>query len=221
MNFGGIVLCGGQSSRMGLPKPLLPFGPELMLQRVVRLLSEVVGTIVVVAAPGQELPELPCHVHIAVDRQPGQGPLEGLRAGLEAVEAHVPAAYATSCDVPLLQPAFVRRMFEHYEQSQCRIAVPEAQGYLHPLAAVYAVDVRPRIEELLAAGRLSLLQLCDQVSTRRVIAEELRDVDPELRSLVNLNCPSDYLSALAIAGFFAPPDVVTRLKEHAARERTG
>ena len=37
---GGIVLCGGQSSRMGRPKAWLPFGDELMLPRVVRLLGD-------------------------------------------------------------------------------------------------------------------------------------------------------------------------------------
>ena len=56
---GGIVLCGGKSSRMGTSKALLPFGPETMLQRVIRLLGELVSPIVAVAAAGQALPELP------------------------------------------------------------------------------------------------------------------------------------------------------------------
>ena len=50
MTVGGIVLCGGRSTRMGVPKATLPFGPETMLQRVVRLLDTVIGPIVVVAA---------------------------------------------------------------------------------------------------------------------------------------------------------------------------
>ena len=37
MKRGGIVLCGGKSTRMGRDKATLPFGPELMLERVVRL----------------------------------------------------------------------------------------------------------------------------------------------------------------------------------------
>src|SRR3982750_1451674 len=65
MQIGGVILCGGKSSRMGYPKALLPFGPELMLQRMVRLLGEVVSPIVVVAAPEQELPELPPDVLLA------------------------------------------------------------------------------------------------------------------------------------------------------------
>jgi len=59
---GAIVLCGGKSARMGTPKALLPFGPETMLQRVVRILQEVVSPIVAVAAVGQQLPALPADV---------------------------------------------------------------------------------------------------------------------------------------------------------------
>jgi len=47
---------------MGAPKATLPFGPEAMLQRVVRLLATVVSPVVVVAARGQKLPELPAAV---------------------------------------------------------------------------------------------------------------------------------------------------------------
>ena len=70
---------------MGLPKATLPFGPELMLQRVVRLLQEVVHPIVVVAAPGQEVPALPGDVILTADEREGRGPLQGLHAGLLAI----------------------------------------------------------------------------------------------------------------------------------------
>src|SRR5690349_9052533 len=99
---GGIVLCGGKSSRMGTSKALLPFGPETMLQRVVRILSNVVSPIVIVAAEDQEIPQLPAGVIVTHDEREGRGPLEGLRAGLKALPTNVDRAYVTSCDVPLL-----------------------------------------------------------------------------------------------------------------------
>ena len=61
--------------------------------------------IVVVAAIGQELPDLPPDVIVTCDENEGRGPLEGLRAGLKALPEDVDAAYVTSCDVPLLVPA--------------------------------------------------------------------------------------------------------------------
>src|SRR5215471_18687494 len=112
MKAAGIVLCGGRSTRMGSSKALLPFGPETMLQRVVRLLGTIVSQLVVVAAPEQELPELPAAVTITRDERTGRGPLEGLRAGLRALPSGIEIAYVTSCDVPLLMPEFVRRMVD-------------------------------------------------------------------------------------------------------------
>src|SRR5438046_5450942 len=98
MIAGGIVLCGGRSTRMGVPKATLPFGSETMLQRVVRLLEAVVAPIIVVAAREQALPELPDRVVVARDEREQQGPLEGLRAGLSALPESVELAYVTSCD---------------------------------------------------------------------------------------------------------------------------
>ena len=196
---------------MGLPKLALPFGPELMLQRIVRLLREACDPIVVVAAPGQELPKSPDDLIVTRDKREGRGPLEGLSAGLAALPEDVEAAYATSCDVPLLVPAFVRRMFELLGDHAA--AVPVSGGFQHPLAAVYRPSVLEPIDRLLAADRLRPAFLFESVATRRVTEAELRDVDPELNTLKNLNQPADYLAALAQAGFAAPADVAAKLRE--------
>lgn len=195
----GIVLCGGLSTRMGEQKALLPFGPEVMLQRVVRLLSDVVAPVVVVAAAGQSLPALGKDVLVVRDERPDAGPLEGLRAGLNALVGRAEAAFASGCDVPLLSSAFVRHMIQL--RGNFDIAAPWVQGFHHPLAAVYSVAVLPAIEALLAEGRRGPKDLFDRVSTRLVMEDELRAVDPALQSLRNVNRREDYLAALAEAGF--------------------
>jgi molybdopterin-guanine dinucleotide biosynthesis protein A len=192
MRVGGIVLCGGRSSRMGRPKAWLPFGDELMLQRVVRVLREVVEPVVVVAAPGQDVPPLPAGVEIVRDEVEGRGPLQGLAAGLVALKTD--AAYLSSCDVPFLLPAFVRKMVELLGESS--VAVPKGDGFHHPLAAVYRTSVLPVVRDLLAADRLRPVFLFDSVPTRIVEPHELADVDPTFQSLRNLNTPEDYETAL-------------------------
>jgi molybdopterin-guanine dinucleotide biosynthesis protein A len=198
---GAIILCGGKSSRMGRDKATLPFGPEVMLQRVVRLVSEVVepAKIVVVAAPEQVLPVLPAAVIVARDEHKERGPLEGLAAGLRNLSGRADAAYATACDVPLLAPAFVLRMFELLAEHD--IAVPRDGEHHHPLAAVYRTSVLTHVQRLLSADRLRPRFLFDEVNTREVSVEELRSVDPELATLQNLNHPADYQAALSAAGF--------------------
>ncbi len=201
MQKAAIILCGGKSSRMGHDKATLPFGPEVMLQRVIRLLSEVVepGRIVVVAAPDQQLPSMPAELTVTFDHRPGRGPLEGLSAGLSALPEGVDAAYVTSCDVPLLVPEFVTQMFELLGDSE--IAVPCEGGQFHPLAAVYRPSVLKRVQKLLAADQLRPRFLFDEAVTRAVQVDELRAFDPQLLTLLNLNRPEDYRSALKIAGW--------------------
>lgn len=198
MTGAGIVLCGGRSTRMGMSKAHLPFGAETMLQRVVRLLGGVASPIVAVAAPEQDLPELPASIAITRDEREGRGPLEGLRAGLKALPDDVESAYVTSCDVPLLVPGFVKRMFELLGQND--VAVVEIDGFPHPLSAVYRRRTLPRIEALLAQDRLRPAFLFDAVATRRVKPEELMNVDPDLSTLRNLNTREDYLAALRSLG---------------------
>jgi molybdenum cofactor guanylyltransferase len=195
---GGIVLCGGKSTRMGTPKATLPFGPETMLQRVVRLLGTVVDPIIVVAAREQALPELPGRVIVALDEREQRGPLEGLRAGLKALPNFVDAAYVTSCDVPLLVPGFVTRMIELLGDHD--IAVMEVDGFPHPLAAVYRRATLPQVEALLEHDKLRPVFLFDAVDTRRVQPEEMMSRDPQLHTLRNLNTPDDYRAALREAG---------------------
>ena len=198
MISGGVVLCGGKSTRMGTSKALLPFGPETMLQRVVRIVGDVVSPIVVVAAVDQILPDLPPAVIVTRDASEGRGPLEGLRAGLTVLPAYVERAYVTSCDVPLLVPDFVRQMLDlagGYD-----IAVIEINGFSHPLSAVYSRATLPYVEDLLAHDRLRPAFLFDVVKTRRIEPAQMT-ADPHLRTLRNLNTREDYEQALAAAGF--------------------
>jgi molybdopterin-guanine dinucleotide biosynthesis protein A len=175
-----------------------------MLQRILRLLGEVVQPLVVVAAPGQDLPPLAADIRRAYDRQEGLGPLEGLRAGLSALGDLADAAYATSCDVPLLQPAFVRELIRQLGTYQ--VVVPLDGQFYFPLAALYRTDVLPELETLLAAGQRRPVALYDRVATCRVPVAQLRAFDPELQTLANLNRPEDYVTALQVAGLDIPPE---------------
>ena len=194
MRPGGIVLCGGQSRRMGRPKAWLPFAGEIMLPRVVRLLGEAVAPVVVVAAPGQDVPPLSAGVAVVRDEEKGRGPLQGLAAGLAALRGVADAAYLSSCDVPFLRPAFVRRLVDLLGDHA--ICVPRVGEYHHPLAAVYRVEVADAVARLLAEGRLRPFFLFEAVPTRVVGPEELADVDPTFQTLRNLNTPEEYEAAL-------------------------
>src|SRR5688572_7586256 len=186
--LGGVVLCGGQSKRMGRSKAWLPFGGETLLERTVRRVSEAAWPVLVVAAPEQDLPPLPRGVEVVRDAARGRGPLQGIAAGLAAMEGRAEAAFISSTDAPFLEPALVRRLAE-LRSGGFDIAVIRAQGHYHPLCAVYACSVRGEAEALLAADKLR--PFCLFRRSRTIVAEEallledpaLRAADPSLHSL--------------------------------------
>lgn len=197
---GAIVLCGGRSRRMGEPKEWLPFGPERLLRRVVRLVGAQVDRVVVVAAAGQELPGLPASVAIVRDEVADQGPLHGLATGLAALPDAVELAYLAAVDAPFLQPGWVDALVALADGFD--LILPEADGRLHPASALYRLGpTLAAARRLLAAGQSRLLDLRDVLAPRVVDAAELAAVDPAGDSLRNMNTPDDYRRALRDAGF--------------------
>jgi molybdopterin-guanine dinucleotide biosynthesis protein A len=185
---------------MGEPKAWLPFGGERLLQRVVRLVATAAEPIIVVAAPDQPLPELPATVAVARDPIAGRGPLQGLSTGLAALPDSVELIFATGTDSPLLKPAWITRLVDLIGDHD--LAIPFVAGFHHPLSAVYRrAATIPAIDRLLAADRLRATDLVELLHTRIVTADELREVDPDLATLRNINTPEDYQAALAAAGF--------------------
>lgn len=189
MQTAGIVLCGGRSSRMGSSKAWLPVAGEPMLARVVRILGGVVSPVVVVAAEGQDLPALHADVRIVRDARPGRGPLEGLAAGMAAIDAE--AAFVTSCDAPLLKPAFVE--FVIGSLSNYDAAVPRISDRWQPLAAAYRIAPILRVtERLLAGGRTAVRDLFESIQVLALDRDAFRNVDPEFDSLQNANTPDEF-----------------------------
>jgi molybdopterin converting factor small subunit len=128
--------------------------------------------------------------------------------GLAALPESVEFAYASATDVPFLQPAWITRLASIIGDDD--LVIPHVDGYHHPLAALYRrKTVLPIIERLLAADRLRPVFLMESARTRVVTAEEMREVDPGLQTLRNLNTPEDYQAALAEAGYEPEPNRVT------------
>jgi molybdenum cofactor guanylyltransferase len=184
---------------MGSPKAALDWHGSTLLRRVTGILARAVpGPVVVVAAPEQELPRLAPTVEVVSDARPGRGPLQGLAAGLAAMDGRASVAYVSSVDVPLLDPAFVRAVVAAVD-GEVDAAVPEVDGRRHPLAAAYRVSLRGAVEELLSEDRLAMSALLDRCRLR-ILTEAML---PDPRSLINLNDRGVYTNALGLPA----PDV--------------
>jgi molybdenum cofactor guanylyltransferase len=211
----GVVLAGGQSSRMGTPKAALEWHGSTLLRRTAGILARVTnGPVVVVRACGQDLPDLPKGTLIADDPREGKGPVQGIAAGLAALRGHADIAFISSTDMPFLHPAFARRVLRVLEDSETTdVALPFARGFKQPLAAAYRVSLAGTAERLVAEDRLRPAFLFDQCAVETLDDTALKQdpalaaLDPDLDSVLNVNTPADYEAARARPA----PDVTVQL----------
>lgn len=175
---------------MGRPKALLPFDGEPLISHVVTTLDALFADIVVVAAPEQDLPEMP--VTLVHDDVAHQGPVGGICYGLRAARGEI--CFVTSCDSAFLNAPLIAHLVSR--TSEHDVVVPYWQGRLQPLHAVYRRSVLPLLEGQLARGELRPVYLFDKVRTLRIDEDEIRRCDPEGTSFFNMNTPEDYAEAL-------------------------
>ncbi|HLO04887.1 MAG TPA: molybdenum cofactor guanylyltransferase [Symbiobacteriaceae bacterium] len=204
----GLILAGGASSRMGRPKALLPFGPERVIERQVRLLRPLCRELLVVTNDPAAFAFL--GVPLVGDRAPGLGPLAGLEAGLSA--ASQPVVLGLACDMPLLTGSVVAALYARLMGSDGGLlgsapagvgsplaAVPRTPAGPEPLCALWRREALPAIQGALAAGQRSPQRLLAQIPVAWLEGEALTALGDPTRLFHNCNTPADYEQALQLA----------------------
>ena len=175
-------------------KALLPFGDEVLLQRMVRQIASHVDKVVVVAAPRQRLPALPDGVIVVRDSEAWQGPLQGFSSGLHILTPSDTLVFLSGCDAPFLNPGVIGLL--HRKMGKADAVVPYVSGFYHPLAGLYRTHLKLTVEALLDRGERRFQALFDHCRVKPVGRGVLQEVDADLFSLCNINTPSAYRHAL-------------------------
>ena len=186
----GLILAGGQSTRMGTDKALLPIqGKPLLVRLVDQMLSLTEHVTISVGASGREavyreiLGELGEGVSFVLDRYPGCGPMSGLHAGLSAIaEGYV---FVMACDMPRLSEELLHQLMVHTDSGADVIHVSG-----QPFHALYHARTLPRIEEALEQKDYRLMRLLHGL---HAFVVNPRENDGE-QLFTNLNTPADYNS---------------------------
>jgi FdhD protein len=183
------VLAGGRSMRMGVDKTLLPVDGELLVTRVVEVVAEVCDHVVVVTNRPEALADatLPEGVRVLQDEVAYQGPLGGLVTALSAAQDDW--VLAVAADMPWLRPEVVRLLWDARGDAQA--VMPVGDKGPEPLLALYHRDCLPVAKSVLDSGRRRLVAMLSSVRVVEVPLEALREADPDLVSLVNVNTPED------------------------------
>ncbi len=181
---------------MGQNKALLPLpnNPHsTFVQHLVSTLAPLCIETILVARDAADAAKyvLPA-VQVITDKIPDYGPLMGLYSGMSAM--HAERALVVAVDMPFIQPALVSFLLS--QPLTDAMLVPMVNNVPQVLLAVYSRTVLPLVEVCLQKGRRDPRALLELAQVGYIEEEQLREIDPGLRSFVNVNTPEELDSLL-------------------------
>jgi molybdopterin-guanine dinucleotide biosynthesis protein A len=184
------LLVGGASRRMGRPKADLPWqGTTLAAWQAARL-SRLFPEVWIVAKEGQRLPEAPGRRLDEAAEDPAA--LHGLIRALEEARGKV---FVLAVDLPFVTDALVSRIAQEGARCAAPAFLPESEGRLQPLAAVWDAAILPEARRRRSDGLLSLTELARAVGAEVLPADAMADLNPGGTAFRNLNTPADLTAA--------------------------
>ncbi len=185
----GVILAGGQSSRMGQEKARVQLAGRTLIEWVSAALKTVCSQLLVVGGSA-ELADLAVAVPVA-DAVGGAGPLDGLVAALRAAQHDI---LVVACDMPFLQPVLLQGLISS-AAPQADAVVPLKDGLYEPLVAVYRFSCLRHFEEALSRGVYKVVEAYRGLCVQPVPEACWRSWDPGGLSFFNINRPSDLVRA--------------------------
>ena len=174
-----LVLAGGNSRRMGRPKPWIEVGETVLLRYVVERLAPAFSEVVVSFGEPEQMEQLVPY-RVVFDRKRAAGPLAGLEAGLLAARHEV--LFAVACDMPYVTSSVAEVAVA--AARSCDAAIPRHDGLFEPVCGAYRKTALPTIVGALDAGNYVAHDVVESMDVTW-----LEGLDPA--QFENLNTPAD------------------------------
>ena len=188
VNITGVLLAGGKSRRMGVDKRFLELGDVTLLQRALSSMERVFSEILIAVA--EPTPEISGLGHrVVTDLIPHCASLGGLYTGL--FYARQSRVFVAACDMPFLDPRVMKFVMDF--DAEADVIMAKLSHGLQPVHAVYSKRCLPYLEAMAKEGNLKVQEIVENrdLSVRLISEDEVRPVDPQFRSFMNINTTAD------------------------------
>ena len=180
--IGFLLLSGGKSSRMGMPKALLEIDGKTLLETVAKAGEDFEERILSVNDPSIPTPDgfLRC-----ADVYPDCGPMAGIHAALAMTSCD--ALVTAPCDAPYYSKELAQYLLAQFEPELDALVLLDDDGRAQPLSGVYSKSCLPVLEQHLKTERLKIMRMLEEMRLKKV------ELPQRLSNKVfeNLNTPED------------------------------
>jgi molybdopterin-guanine dinucleotide biosynthesis protein A len=182
----GIILAGGESTRMGQDKSLMHLQGKTLIQHAIDALRPVCAR-VVISADKSAYAFTGCETW--PDLFAAKAAIVGILSALRRSASEV--NFILSCDMPFVPTALVEYILK--ESHHTDIAVPiHGNGYIEPLCGVYRKNILTELERFIASDHYKILDFIGRVSHRLVEINSRHDFYSD-KLFANINTPGDLI----------------------------
>ena len=194
-----IILCGGQSRRMGRDKGSMIIQDKPMIKHVLSTLNHTINEVIIVLNNKERIDKYKSFINpsdyaftltFVEDKIKNKGPLPGIMTGLSQISGQF--ALVLPCDSPFVSCEYIETIFKEIDESyQAIVPFHDEKDRLktsEPLHSIYSRDIIHTIEKLVDEDVLHIKGLIETVDTKFVLIDNKKIEKKEFR---NLNRPED------------------------------
>lgn len=180
MSITGIVLAGGNSSRMGTNKAWVMFNGKPLIDYAIEALLPVCNRVIL----STNQPTSHRNLEVWPDILPGKAPIVGIYSCLSRIQTN--AAFVLSCDMPMVNSQFVQFLAAcHRPEHQLTIPLHNTHQ-IEPLCAIYSATAIPPMYRAIASQNYKLYRLAQSLLANYIPVEEAYPhYTPQLFSNIN------------------------------------
>jgi molybdenum cofactor guanylyltransferase len=166
MSTTGIILAGGESSRMGSDKGLQNLCGKPLIQYSIEALSGLC-TDIIISSSSSAYQEF--GYQVVKDEFPGIGPMGGIYSALK--QSKTDANLVLSCDLPFVSKELLSFILK--SASGFQVAVPwQGDRHYEPLCGFYSLSLLSQISAYIQKGNYKLPDLFEKISINRLIIND-------------------------------------------------
>lgn len=150
MAVSGAVLAGGGSRRMGSDKRHVMIDGVPLLMRAIEAVQTIADEVLIVGDPNAKVVGTEVVTRVVGDLRPGEGPLAGIEAALDA--ARHPWVLVVAVDHPWLAPRVLELLVDRLRMSDARAVLLGTDRGPQPLVGAYRRTAGTAVSALLDTG---------------------------------------------------------------------
>ena len=194
-----IILCGGQSRRMGRDKGSLIIKDKPMIKYILSTLNNEIDEVIIVLNDSKRIDKYMEFINpedynyklmFVKDKIKNKGPISGILTGLENISSEY--AIVFPCDNPFVTKNTIQTLFNELRDNiQAVVPYHDPENKLktsEPLHSIYNKNIIPIINELILNDSLHIKGIIEKIDTKFVLIDNEKILKKEFR---NLNHPED------------------------------